>query len=582
MRAIAVLAALVLAAGEALSDHYYFDPEKGDDANSGRTEAEAFCSPAPLAALSLRPGDVVHLRRGGTFRGPLSFSGDGTEGSPVRITAYGEGPKPEILGSIVPDQWELEADGSFRTQVPPERFVGRRNVYGVYEYDGPLPRRLLKADSRPLERGRFLFDEQRSMLWVATADGSPPTQHRIEVSVVEQLVDLTGRHHLELTDLAFLFGNCRHLVLSGCNDVTVRNCASLFVGYYGNPNVCLVRDSTRVRLLDCFLYDSANCGVFISSGATENEVAGCTIAKCTSNDGVTCHSGGRDANGVVQGITGNRNTIRDNVIGLCPEESIDITSGDYHLVSGNLCYGNGNPGIIVGHDADHIRIDNNICFRNARSGIQVASNTGEGGTGYIEVTRNLVYDNGYPGLEIQSPYTSVLNNTVVDSRERVAVRVNEASVGSFLRNNLILTLDPTIPHASLQFISCTPASLQASLSHNLFFHAGRQATGAADLVVTDEGRFTLESFVAKYATGDHSLLAEPLLTGLAERLYLLTPDSPAVDAGVDVGLPYTGTAPDLGWQELGSERDVPRYPRFLIDGTDDDEKVLALWGKHAG
>jgi hypothetical protein len=335
-----------------------------------------------------------------------------------------------------------------------------------------------------------------------------------------------------------------------------------------------------VRLLDCFLYDSANCGVFISSGATGNEVVGCTIVKCSSNDGVTCHSGERDANGVVQGITGDRNTIRDSVIGLCPEESIDITSGDYHVVSGNLCYGNGNPGIIVGHDADHIRIDNNICFRNARSGIHVASNTAEGGSGYIEVTRNLVYDNGYPGLEIQSPYTSVLNNTVVNSRERVAVRVSEASVGSVLRNNLILTLDPTIPHASLQFISCTPASLQASLSHNLLYHAGRQATGSADLIVTDEGKFTLESFVAEYATGEHSSLAEPLLTGLAERLYLLTPGSPAVDAGVGVGLPYAGAAPDLGWKELGSEGEAPGYPPFLIDGTaDDDGKVLALWGK---
>jgi len=582
VRTITLLAMVLLTGAEALSAHYFVDADKGDDANSGSTETEAFRSLAPLAGLVLQPGDVVSLKRGGQFRGPLSFRGNGAEGSPVRITAYGEGPKPEILGSITLGEWEPEGDGSFRAHIPPEQFVGRRNVYGVYEYDGPLPRRLLKADSRPLERGRFLFDEQLSMLWVATTDGSPPAEHRIEVSVVEQLVDLTGRHHIELTDLAFLFGNCRHLVMSGCSDVTVRNCASLFMGYYGNPNVCIVRDSTRVHLLDCFLYDSANCGVFISSGATGNGVAGCTIAKCSSNDGVTCHSGGRDANGVVQGITGDRNTIRDNVIGLCPEESIDITSGDYHLISGNLCYGNGNPGIIVGHDADHIRIDNNICFRNARSGIQVASNTAEGGTGYNEVTRNLVYDNGYPGLEIQSPFTSVLNNTVVDSRERVAVRVNEASAGSIFRNNLILTLDPTIPHASLQFISCTPASLQASLSHNLFFHAGRQATGAADLIVTDEGKSTPESFVAKYATGEHSLLAEPLLTGLAERLYLLTPSSPAVDAGVDVGLPYAGAAPDLGWKELGSEGDTPRYPPFLIDGTDDDAKVLALLGKTQG
>ena len=64
-----------------------------------------------------------------------------------------------------------------------------------------------------------------------------------------------------------------------------------------------------------------------------------------------------------------------------------------------------------------------------------------------------------------------------------------------------------------------------------------------------------------------------------EGLYFLSPDSPAADAGVDVGLPFEGNAPDLGWQERGGEDAAPTYPPFLIDGEDDEAEILYLWGK---
>lgn len=129
-------------------------------------------------------------------------------------------------------------------------------------------------------------------------------------------------------------------------------------------------------------------------------VSGCTIVRCQSNDGVTLHSGERDAHGVRQGITGDENMVENNVIGLCREESIDITPGDRHTIRRNICYGNGNPGIIVGHDSGRNLIENNISFGNARAGIHISGNAAEGSTGGNRVVRNLVYDNGYPGLEI--------------------------------------------------------------------------------------------------------------------------------------------------------------------------------------
>jgi hypothetical protein len=63
------------------------------------------------------------------------------------------------------------------------------------------------------------------------------------------------------------------------------------------------------------------------------------------------------------------------------------------------------------------------------------------------------------------------------------------------------------------------------------------------------------------------------------RYYFLTPDSPGIDAGTDVGLPFAGKAPDVGWKELGSEGTAPKYPPVLIDGKDDEDIILYLWGK---
>jgi hypothetical protein len=574
-----ILLAMTMAA-VAHAETYYFDSQTGADDSSGTSPATAFRSLSRLAGLTLEPGDVVRLKRGCIFRGRLVFQGNGAEGRPICLTAYGDGPKPEILGSIRLTGWEKHEGIAYKHIVPVDTFVGRKMVYSVYEYDdGEVPLRLLRAEAIPGKPGRFFFDQETSTVYLTTSDGAAPSQHQIEVSVIEQLVDLTDRSWIEMDEIAFLFGNCRHIAISNSSDITIKSCASLFVGFYGNPNVLIIKDSTRVQLIDCFLYENANCGVFISSGSNRCVVSGCTIVKCRSNDGVTLHSGGRDKHGVRQGLTGDHNVVENNVIGLCPEESIDITSGDYHVIRGNICYGNGNPGIIVGHDSDHILIQNNISFDNARSGIHISGSELEGARGYNRVLQNLVYDNGYPGLEIQAPYTQVFNNTVVDSWKRVAVRIspeNWSVEGTELRNNLIVTLDPAVGKASLQFLAGTPTTLEVKMSHNIFFH--RSFPGNA-LLVTSEGRFTPERFLAEYDTGEASFVAAPKFARDRDRYYFLMPGSPGIDAGTDVGLPFAGKAPDVGWKELGSEATAPKYPPVLIDGKDDQDSVLYLWGK---
>ena len=563
---------------------YYLDSTGGSDENAGTAPDQAWASLDRLARVELAPGDSLRLRRGETFRGRLRLRGSGTADAPITVGAWGEGFRPEIVGSVLLDGWEAAGGEVYRVRIPENAFYGQRKVFSIYEYDGNLPLRLQRDGALPTERGHFFLDPETLTLSVITTDGRPPTDHRLEVSVIEQLVDLQDQRWLVFEDLSLLMGNCRHVVLTGCGDLIFRNCASMFVGMYGNPNFIVTGGSRRVEILDCLLYENVNCGILFTAGAAECRVAGCTIALCASNDGITCHSGGTDAAGVRQGLCGDRVVIENNVISLCPEESIDITSGDYHVLRGNICHHDGNPGIIIGHDSDHVLVENNISCYN-RGGIYVAGKPEEGARGCNRVVGNLCYENSYPGLEIYANDTEATNNTIVNSRERVAVRINPEAARVVLRNNIIAMLDPTIPHPLVHFIGCTPESLGAVMASNLLYHAADLAKpevffAPGQVFRTDDGAFTPEQFLARYGTGDGTIVGDPGFRAVEERRYLLSEGSPAVDAGADVGLPFAGAAPDLGWRELGSEADAPTYPAGLLyGGPSDRQTILELWGK---
>ncbi len=82
---------------------YYVDSENGSDNNDGLTPETAFKSLDKVTNITLNSGDTVLFRRGQVFRGLLKAQ----EG--VTYSAYGEGKKPELWGSVDasnPDDWE--------------------------------------------------------------------------------------------------------------------------------------------------------------------------------------------------------------------------------------------------------------------------------------------------------------------------------------------------------------------------------------------------------------------------------------------------------------------------------------------
>ncbi len=128
--AFAVLACINTAASAA---DYYVANDGRDDAD-GRTPATAWRTLARLGTQDLKPGDVVHLKRGNTWREQL-IPRSGDESGSITYTAYGQGPKPTLIGSVEmndPKHWHHD-DGAIWSTVPPQ--PGLRRVLSNPSFD---------------------------------------------------------------------------------------------------------------------------------------------------------------------------------------------------------------------------------------------------------------------------------------------------------------------------------------------------------------------------------------------------------------------------------------------------------------
>ncbi|MGW4424238.1 NosD domain-containing protein [Streptosporangium sp. NPDC004631] len=86
-------------AGAKARNVYYVDSRRGDDSAPGTSPAKAWRSLDSVNATELRPGDVVLLRRGGSWKGPLRLGARGTAARPISVEPYGKGPAPRISGT---------------------------------------------------------------------------------------------------------------------------------------------------------------------------------------------------------------------------------------------------------------------------------------------------------------------------------------------------------------------------------------------------------------------------------------------------------------------------------------------------
>jgi hypothetical protein len=89
---------------------YYVDGDRGSDANTGISEADAWRTLDRVNDTVFAPGDQLLFRAATRYSGQLLLRGSGSEGQPIVVRQYGDGPRPRI-----------DADGRFFEHGPQPR-----------------------------------------------------------------------------------------------------------------------------------------------------------------------------------------------------------------------------------------------------------------------------------------------------------------------------------------------------------------------------------------------------------------------------------------------------------------------------
>ena len=92
-----------ICAAQSTSRSFYVDCSAAAN-GSGTSAGSPWNALGPVNAQRFQPGDTIALRRGTTCHGVLTPGGSGVEGEPIRLTAYGEGPRPRIVADPAADQ----------------------------------------------------------------------------------------------------------------------------------------------------------------------------------------------------------------------------------------------------------------------------------------------------------------------------------------------------------------------------------------------------------------------------------------------------------------------------------------------
>lgn len=171
------------------------------------------------------------------------------------------------------------------------------------------------------------------------------------------------------------------------------------------------------------------------------------------------------------------------------------------LIEGNIVVGSPNrSGIILGaHDStvsiNDVVIKNNIIYNNADAGILIKYEP----ISNIQIYNNTIYGNA-SGITILTAidHLEIVNNILASNR------------GGHIEISGNLT--------------------NSTITHNLYDQPLSVGSGVSDA---------------------HPIFSDPLFVDANGGDFHLQASSPAIDAGLDIGMPYTGTAPDLGAYEYG-------------------------------
>jgi MYXO-CTERM domain-containing protein len=285
---------------------------------------------------------------------------------------------------------------------------------------------------------------------------------------------------------------------------------------------------TGNQVLDSKIYDfdagesDAHC-IVLNPGATDWIISGNTLHDC-SGDGVQLYSSGPERS--IKNILIEKNEIFwSKAIGRM-ENAIDVKNADGLNVISNRMYGfTENKTVVFQKGPANVELRCNV-MSDGFTGVEFRSEDG-GQVENVKFIRNLMFKYSNYALKFDDVINGTVYNNTFAGAGSDGLRIEGGGLKSGdVKNNLWVDTGAV-------------ESGGFTADHNGFFNASNQLKGANDV------------------SGD------PLLDGD----YHLGAASPMIDKGLDVGLPFGGAAPDIGFYEVGGSDDCAVSPSGGASGS---------------
>jgi hypothetical protein len=338
---------------------------------------------------------------------------------------------------------------------------------------------------------------------------------------------------------------------------------SAHVEIRGNTVYSTARDGIdgrghKVIIASNTIYDTGRDGVHVEDAGTAHVQH--NIVYSTTDHGIyardvvslttiadnTVHNTGYDGDGIY--VRGGDFTIIDNTVYDTGSDGIHTHQSSANVeIQGNTVYDIGDDGIDA--RGATVTVANNAISACADNGIKAEE------AGYTFINANQVYGDGDAGIDLDDAGTFTVTNNVVAGSSVASILIQtSAGPHNFLYHN---TLVGSAAGQQGTGISVTVPGITIALVNNIVVshNVGITATPGATLIVSHT---LLWGNGSDPISGTGVLPGPPRFVAPAQQDYHLLPGSPAVDAGIDVGVTSDvdgdrrpiGALPDVGADEV--------------------------------
>ena len=246
------------------TERVYYISYKGDNKNDGRSPETPWKDFYRIGEVI--PNSTVLFERGGVYRGMFFAK------SNMFYGAYGEGPKPQILGSkinySVPEMWVDEGDNIWSITYEKSQDVG------AIIFDHGVVSAIRSFNLGELDSDyKYYFDKKELKTYLYFSKGNPALYHA-EIDIIDlghapAVIKIEGdSSNIVIENICLKYGNFGVHVGGYTDNITIRGCEIGFIGgcdtgrslRWGN-GVEIWGSAFNSLIEDCWVYQCYDAGL---------------------------------------------------------------------------------------------------------------------------------------------------------------------------------------------------------------------------------------------------------------------------------------------------------------------------------